>query len=176
MTLRKPICKMKRCFEFQHYQHQQDIIFFMNAGFEWNVLMIKVIKASMRSCLGAFGLGKVAPKLKKRQWVYCYHTFDGSGNCIMFRIFLFTTQASTSFWKENCLLDSMASSLDVLGCLVLLRRILFAQKFSQVKYIEVYSFLEEGWKFHQNYDRNRPEVWISTYCVHYVVRRPVRPP
>ena len=40
--------------------------FFMNAGFEWNVLMIKVIKASMRSCLGAFGLGKVAPKLKKK--------------------------------------------------------------------------------------------------------------
>ena len=27
--------------------------------------MIKVIKASMRSCLGAFGLGKVVPKLKK---------------------------------------------------------------------------------------------------------------
>ena len=27
--------------------------------------MIKVIKASMRSCLGAFGLGKVALKLKK---------------------------------------------------------------------------------------------------------------
>ena len=51
--------------------------------------MIKVIKASMRSCLGAFGLGKVVPKVKKRQWVYCYNRFDGSGNCIMFRGFFY---------------------------------------------------------------------------------------
>ena len=40
--------------------------FFMNGGFEWNVLMIKVIKVSMRSCLSAFGLGKVGPKLEKK--------------------------------------------------------------------------------------------------------------
>ena len=98
--------------------------FFMNAGFEWNVLMIKVIKASMRSCLGAFGLGKVAPKLKKGNGsIAIIHLMEvETALCLGF--FLFTTQASTSFWKENCLLDSMASSLDVLGCLLVLHRIL----------------------------------------------------
>ena len=126
--------------------------FFMNASFEWNVLMIKVIKASMRSCLGAFGLGKVAPKLKKViGLLLSYIWWKWKLHYVFWLFLLFDIQVSTSFKKKEllkrvktvwhrswCFWMLVFYNLQILS---LVKRCM--QTFSQVKYIEMHLF----WKW-----------------------------